>query len=1714
MSPLFQIVYNIALDSGLSIGVDEGVFLHNLYQAVKKQSALQKLVPIETTTLQEAHLPLVARCIERTIGLIDEDDTVIYIPNQWFASNQADDYVEVIRKSILEDGTVVYEQDFDEKYVAKYEEYIQQHRCSYFTDNTHIRLDDGSSTSVSSSLQSISHENIEHIVNDKMKKVSYDKNFENRFLDIWGTHYYFPDKPQNGYPHIHDEHFHTKLYDQSRFHYANMLQQDTTHTLSVPTYKDHQQLMRNFISPITPYHSLLLIHATGTGKTLTTFAMTEQFRNITHAQNKKIHITCPRREICNEFISYLKPSLTETSPVKEYIQSTYAKNIENSKHDFEHTSANQYALNHYRIENYYAIFPKSFFVFANHLKRLVYTWRVILPIIHTIQRKEYGFLIVSSNIVSDDIRILQNVLDELATTFTKHFNELWKYNIEVVDENVNIYVTETHTLHRFEKHIVQEYADTIFVVDEAHRLVDTLARIGGETTEDYENNNWRNMLYIVISILRFHRCRMRVLLLTATPMINSDDDFFVLLNLLIYNDGIQNEKLFPIMKNVSTRDAKKRRHSSQFKKSVQARVSYFKKNEGKPNQLFAEDVFYNVLPHINPISVLQGRFFPILLIPDRKQFLEDVKTTHTQTIVYDQTHTTSTKHHIPLHELMDVNTTCSQQVYVYILLNPSLSIEKQIKWCSLCGSYLQAKHTPIVVGLHQDKKSLHVFADNVHIQQGLFAHTSIKHPLFTKGNTKTKRSIYHTMQQPCIYTHNLNNMDVLLKTYMSHTPNDLKNLQYNPTVIATPMQNRAVFTEEKDKSLKYNLANQLIHNWNVNDKTDTVYQPKIDTMLSIMEILPGNILIYTNEVRLDAKNKTGARTLHFLKRRIKEHYSQNKNFRLHKATIEILHKETLHHLNDNVMTTELNERIQVINQTLLAKRNDVILIGSKEIMEGLTMNEIRQVHILDPAWNIAQMEQVMGRAIRIGNHKKHIQKQLRNVSCFLHISVPEKPFYNTGIKPIIIDSLNAMERSFSDIHRYRLMQHKIKDVRETDIQIQSNAIDTIFLGEPRQQNICVLSDGGKNIDNHSWKIVQHTQSSHILQDTIASLRSAYLNLKTNTALNPVHRVPESMRNEIDWFKQSIPILFDTQKTYFQTFDEICRTITPYGHLADISSTSTSFSATLDVAYYKHFLQKNKHTQSKHPELNCNTQRDILEKIHLLSPLLQQQLLLSILLCQYKWYVRKTTDLHCMHIHIDEISVLTHTKWREYTKDRFTTFSQLTQANVLTTHLKKILQTLNLNYVIPIHTKQSQTEALPIAPTLKTLKQKHIYGIHLQNIHNDAVERALQELITQTSPIQMNNRMYYVKFVSPFYTLVPFHIPKSYALWNVSMTEETSNEYTALTPYSVSLEEEKEHTISTIQLMLNEILQLANVISTHLRTHIPEQELHLYSCEYAFDSMTLQKQDLFLQYIAIHGLDSIFKPENSRFQTIFRNALSERFIEKGKKQTEVFPAQAQQILKEFFPNSAGRMFFKFPKNPATETCSLSVYEKFGKKKHSQIVYEKKQLSTKQSLYKYAIQYFSPIPVRNTSDMMNFYSSPNIHNVSTQPIKANTILFGYNDVLNFKHKLASHLQMKVCVSNIIRDVPIDSPDVEQHLEEYQCQHNVFKTTLREAEELLVRYIRNDEMMHVCPNVLQCCKYIMLRHTRVFLRFFYPGIVTKHPSKEYYASYKHTTKKKLIG
>jgi len=62
-----------------------------------------------------------------------------------------------------------------------------------------------------------------------------------------------------------------------------------------------------------------------------------------------------------------------------------------------------------------------------------------------------------------------------------------------------------------------------------------------------------------------------------------------------------------------------------------------------------------------------------------------------------------------------------------------------------------------------------------------------------------------------------------------------------------------------------------------------------------------------------------------------------------------------------------------------------VLLGSPSIKEGVSLLRVKQVHILEPYWNMSRLEQVIGRAVRFCSHKD-VPLAERNVEVYIYIA--------------------------------------------------------------------------------------------------------------------------------------------------------------------------------------------------------------------------------------------------------------------------------------------------------------------------------------------------------------------------------------------------------------------------------------------------------------------------------------------------------------------------------------------------------------------------------------------------------------------------------------------------------------------------------------------------------------------------------------------------------
>jgi hypothetical protein len=122
-----------------------------------------------------------------------------------------------------------------------------------------------------------------------------------------------------------------------------------------------------------------------------------------------------------------------------------------------------------------------------------------------------------------------------------------------------------------------------------------------------------------------------------------------------------------------------------------------------------------------------------------------------------------------------------------------------------------------------------------------------------------------------------------------------------------------------------------------------------------------------------------------------------------------------------------------------------IIIGGETMKEGINLFGIRQLHILDPWWNISKNIQVVGRAFRSCSHIL-LPFEERNVTIFNHIAIleNEKEEINGKIRLKINpnnDKINFPGGTNSDIRAAFKLSGKTEDMNKINYLIKINAFD-------------------------------------------------------------------------------------------------------------------------------------------------------------------------------------------------------------------------------------------------------------------------------------------------------------------------------------------------------------------------------------------------------------------------------------------------------------------------------------------------------------------------------------------------------------------------------------------------------------------------------------------------------------------------------------------------
>ena len=114
-----------------------------------------------------------------------------------------------------------------------------------------------------------------------------------------------------------------------------------------------------------------------------------------------------------------------------------------------------------------------------------------------------------------------------------------------------------------------------------------------------------------------------------------------------------------------------------------------------------------------------------------------------------------------------------------------------------------------------------------------------------------------------------------------------------------------------------------------------------------------------------------------------------------------------------------------------------VILGSKVLTEGYTLNNIRHEIILTPHWNYSETEQVIARGYRIGSHRALIEQGVVErpvVNIYQLVSIPEPGTSNDGDN----------NKNSVDLILYKLSENKDVSMRRVERLIKESAFDCVF----------------------------------------------------------------------------------------------------------------------------------------------------------------------------------------------------------------------------------------------------------------------------------------------------------------------------------------------------------------------------------------------------------------------------------------------------------------------------------------------------------------------------------------------------------------------------------------------------------------------------------------------------------------------------------------------
>lgn len=226
----------------------------------------------------------------------------------------------------------------------------------------------------------------------------------------------------------------------------------------------------------------------------------------------------------------------------------------------------------------------------------------------------------------------------------------------------------------------------------------------------------------------------------------------------------------------------------------------------------------------------------------------------------------------------------------------------------------------------------------------------------------------------------------------------------------------SVFTKSGSKFI-LNTQNKNVLTSDLN-----IYSNKLYKLLqNITQEQTGNVFIYSNYVNYGGislvKQVLLANGFYEFSNRLSSEERHYKSFVVFDENTSLKNRE----FYKRVFNSEENKEGKLIR----------IIIGSPIISEGITLKSVRQIHILEPYWNMSKINQIVGRGVRNYSHYD-LPPSERNVEIYKYVSIINKK------SP---ESTSDLKMFFIDKEKYILSQEKDISNKIIERLLKSSSFD-------------------------------------------------------------------------------------------------------------------------------------------------------------------------------------------------------------------------------------------------------------------------------------------------------------------------------------------------------------------------------------------------------------------------------------------------------------------------------------------------------------------------------------------------------------------------------------------------------------------------------------------------------------------------------------------------